>query len=149
LEVSTTGFYGRANSRLHIASMDEARAIPGILLPRDWFSYQMLSKQGFTNLEPVNTPEQMIRMALKGRAKVIVIADTVLPRLVALAEAREQDFKLLYPFVKTKGYIAFSLATPPQLVARWQRTLDQMKRDGGFALIYKKWFPSLTPPGID
>lgn len=148
LQVSTTGFYARADSELRITSLDDARAGPSILLPRDWFSYQLLIKQGFTNLEPVNTPEQMIRMAIKRRAKVIVAADTALPLLAAQAGAREQDFKLLYPFVKTQGYIAFSLATPVELVARWQRTLDEMKRDSSFARIYKTWFPSLPPPGI-
>ncbi len=46
------------------------------------------------------------------------------------------------------GYIAFSKGTPSELVARWQKALDDMKADGSFRRIYGKWLSAEAPPGI-
>jgi ABC-type amino acid transport substrate-binding protein len=39
-----------------------------------------------------------------------------------------------------KGYIAFSLDTPDSIVQTWQKSLTEMKEDGTFESIWKKWY---------
>lgn len=148
LATSITAFYGRSGGAPQIASLADARALPNILVPREWFSYRMLAELGFTNLEPVDSPETMMRMVMKGRAPVFVISNGMLPPLANKVGAQESDFKQLFVLAKTQGHLAFSLATPPEMVRRWQQTLDEMKRDGTFLRLFKRWYPTLPPPGL-
>jgi polar amino acid transport system substrate-binding protein len=148
LATSITAFYGRSSGAPQILSLADARALPNILVPREWFSYRMLAELGFANLEPVDTPEMMMRMVMKGRAPVFVISNGMLPPLANKVGAQEGDFRPLYELSKTQGHLAFSLATPPEVVRSWQQALDEMKRDGTFLRIFKRWYPTLPPPGL-
>lgn len=148
VDTSVTAFYGKGGSGLRIRSLDDARTVARILVPRDWYSHQLLRQLGFTNIHPVDKPEDMARMVLHGRADVMVSANVELPLIAARAGGKASDFEVLQPINKVHDYIAFSRATPPALVQRWQQALDEMKRDGSFARIYAKWLPGEVPPGI-
>jgi len=42
----------------------------------------------------------------------------------------------------------FSESTSDEMIQTWQKHLDNMKDDGTFNAIFKKWLPNEIPPGI-
>lgn len=148
IHISITAFYGKRGTPIQLDSLADARAISRILVPREWYSDQLLRGRGFTNLYTVDTAQQMVRLVLVERAEVMVVSDVVLSAVAKEIGATASDFQMLYPLNQVHGYIAFSLTTPRETVQRWQRALDDMKRDGRFAKIYRKWMPGEVPRGL-
>ena len=148
ITTTVTSFYARHGSRLHVTSLEEAKRLKRIVVPREWFSHQVLRKLGFPNLEPVVTPDQMVKMTLNARADLLVADNQTLPAQVASVGAKMGDLDLVYTFMKTNSYIVFSRDTPDETIQTWQEALDSMKRDGSFARIYRHWLPGTHPPGV-
>lgn len=149
LHTVKTSFYARKGSGINISGLEEAKKLDLIGVPREYYSEQYLKKEGFTNLESVVSPEQMIKMMFGGRVSVMVADNILLPSLVQGANATLFDVELLYTFMTSQSYIIFSLDIPDDTVHRWQNTLNEMKKDGAFAAIYGKWLPGEKPPGVE
>lgn len=143
---SVTGFYALRSSALQIASLDAARQFDAIVVPRDWYSHQRLQAEGFANLHPVTEPAQMVRMLKRGRVKLMVLDNLSLNALLTQGGIRAGEVELLYSFMHNDAYIAFSPQTDDALISRWQAELDEMKADGSFAAIYRKWLPGEPLP---
>lgn len=143
-----TSLYAKRGSDVRIASLAEAKRMAGILTVREYYSHQFLKREGFTKLDVVNTPETMLKMLL-GERRVLMASDNLLmPALVDNAGVAMDAVKLVYTFMESQTYIAFSRGTSDDIVRDWQMALDQMKRDGSFDRLYKKWLPGEVPPGI-
>lgn len=145
---AVASLYSKRGAGLHIASLDDAKAVSRILVVRDFYTHQLLQQLGFTNLEMVSKPETMVKMAVNGRAPLMFAANLTLPDLLARADSKPGDVERVYTVTSIQTYIAFSLGTPKNLVTSWQAALDSMKRDGSYAAIYAKWLPGETPTRI-
>ena len=143
---NTTSFYALRKNGLRVDDLEQARQIGQIAVPRAWYSHQHLLAHGFTNLYPVAGPDQVIRMLKRGRVKLMALDDLSLNALLDDGGLAVGEVDQLLVFLHSDSYIAFSQDTDPQLLARWQRTLDAMKVDGSFAAIYQKWLPGLPLP---
>jgi len=145
---SVASFYALRSSFLSIKSLDEAREYGEIAVPRDWYSHQRLQALGFTNLTPVTGPAQVVRMLKLGRVKLMVLDNLTISTLLAQGDIQMNEVQLLFEFVYSDSYIAFSHDTDDALIARWQRELDGMKNDGSFAAIHQKWLPGEPLPPL-
>lgn len=143
-----TGLYAKRESTVRISSLSEARAVDGILTVREYYSHQFLKHEGFANLDLVNTPETMVRMLLGERRALMASDNLLMPALLDKAGSNMDAVKLVYTFMQSQTYIAFSRNTSDDMVRNWQLALDQMKRDGSFGRLYKKWLPGESPPAI-
>lgn len=143
---SVTGFYALRSDAININSLEQARTFREIAIPRDWYSHQRLVAEGFSNLNPVTNPLQMMSMLKQGRVKLMVLDDLSLDAMLAVGDIPRDEVQLLFNFMHSDSYIAFSLGTDDALIARWQRELEAMKADGSFAAIYHKWLPGVPPP---
>lgn len=146
LATGVTSFYSRKDPRVRIDSLEDARAVERIIVPREFYSHQFLRDHGFHNLDVVNTPEMMVRMFMAGRGSLMVANSHTLKALLERAGAGVDDVSLAYSFIYTEEYIAFSQQTPDATVQSWQRALDEMKADGTYARIYSKWIPDQVRP---
>nr|WP_298138471.1 ABC transporter substrate-binding protein [uncultured Pseudomonas sp.] len=144
--VALTSFYALEGSGLSIASLEDAKALGTIAVPRQWYSFQTLKAQGMDNVYGVLGPRQMMTMLRHRRVPLVVADNITLASLLALAGLKPADVEPLYTFMSTRAYIAFSLNTDDELVGQWQTTLDQMKADGRFEAIYHKWLPGSPLP---
>nr|WP_315468035.1 transporter substrate-binding domain-containing protein [uncultured Undibacterium sp.] len=61
------------------------------------------------------------------------------PITASLAGYKATDVKLAYDLFKTPLYIAVSKSTEPAIVAQWNSTLDEMKKDKTFLKLLKKY----------
>lgn len=144
--VAVTSFYALKGSGLHIASLEQAATAGTIAVPRQWYSYQTLKAKGLPNLYGVIGPQQMMNMLRHHRVPLAVVDNVTLNELLALGELKPADVEPLHSFMRTYAYIAFSPQTDDALISQWQRTLDEMKRDGSFATIYQRWLPDQEMP---
>nr|WP_308417740.1 transporter substrate-binding domain-containing protein [Leeia oryzae] len=148
LTTTTSSFYALSRKKLTLKTLDDARKARAITVPLDWASYQTLLSAGFQNLEPVNDPKLMIKLLKSGRVDFMVTDQQNLPALLAAEGADPGLVTAVLPFMRNSTYIAFSRDTADDIVSVWQNALDQMKLDGAFKAIYKKWLPNDKPPGL-
>ncbi|WP_434626763.1 substrate-binding periplasmic protein [Chromobacterium sp. CV08] len=146
--VTQGSFFVRRDSKLTLDSLDGAKRLGQVLVVRDWYLQLALTAHGFANLKPIATPSQMVSMLMRGRADVIASENTTLPTQLRQLGYRPTDVRPAYTFIHTYGYIAFSPQTSDEVVRAWQRALDGMKRDGGFAAIYRRWLPGEPVPEL-
>lgn len=137
---SESMFYALGRSRIRLSSLDEARKLEGILVPRDFYSYQYLRGAGFSNLEPVNTSQAMLAMLLAGRRPVMVLDREQLPVLLEQAGADPALIEPVLKLMSIQSFFTFPLDAADNEVAQWQLALDKMKRDGTLARLQKQWF---------
>jgi polar amino acid transport system substrate-binding protein len=146
LTQEVTSFYALKDSTITISSLEDAKKLEAIGDVVEYSSLQYLQEQGFKNLDTSADPNALIRKLMAGRIPVMVNTNTSLGSALKDNGAKPEDVKLLYTFITTQSYLAFSLDTPDELVQQWQKTLDEMKADGTFAEIYGKWLPGDEPP---
>jgi len=144
-----TSFYARKGEGRALADLEAAKSVDSIGVPREYYSHQFLRQAGFTNLDEAADPETMVKKFLAGRNPLMVIDNITLPELLQRNNAKLEEVELVYTFMTSKNYLAFSLDTPDELVQQWQMTLDEMRADGTIAKLYAKWLPGETPPGKD
>lgn len=145
ISLSLNRFYTRKGSGVRVESIAAAQA-QQLVLPREWYSYQYLADRGFSNIYTVTSAERMMQMFRNGRGDMLAVSDIALPALLNLAGMTPDQLEPQLVFLQHESYLAFSLATEPAVVSRWQGALDEMKRDGSFARLFQHWFPSRNLP---
>ncbi|MDD5712335.1 MAG: ABC transporter substrate-binding protein, partial [Smithellaceae bacterium] len=140
--------YARKGSNLGIARLEDAKKIAKIVVVKDYYTEQTLKKEGFDNLETVATEEIAIGKLLRGEAQLFPSNNITMPALLKKVGAKTDDVESVLNISTNMVYITFSKGTSPELVALWQKKLDDMKRDGTFKRIYARWLPDEKPPEI-
>jgi len=146
----TSMLYATPESDLRPASLADAKTARGVIALREGYSAQMLRRLGFNNLVLANNNTEAVRLLTTGGDNTyLLISSLTIPETLAKLGLPELAIKPVLVVTKKQLYIAFSLDTSPAVIKRFQDTLDEMKRDGGFAAIYRKWFPGEKPPGFE
>ena len=135
-----TCFYSRRVDNLRVDSLEDARRLRRLALPRQWYSTDYLLAQGFDNLFTVASQDKMMHMFALGRGDLIVASDIAVPQLLGLHNLRMEDVQQQHCFMEHESYLAFSPQTDAALVARWQQALHTLYRDGRFQHNYRRWF---------
>jgi len=134
LQTLHMSFYGRSGDSVEIASTEDARKLKSIGVPRQFAVDQELTRLGFTNLDRMERPLQMIEMLLSGRDQAFASDDGfVSPTVLDALHVSATDIVKKYEFQTQNTYIAFSRGTPPETVKAWQKAFDDMRADGTFA----------------
>lgn len=128
----TWGFYARKDSMINISSLDQARAVPRIGTYYKDAKEQYLLANGFRNLVSTNNNRGNIRHLMDGSIDLWVSSDFNMPYQAQQAGINPDRLKLVFPFKRVQNYIAFSNQSPDALVALWQQTLDELKKDGTY-----------------
>lgn len=141
-----SSIYAPSGGGLRLRSLADAKRAKSVLVVRDWYTAEELSSLGFRNLFKVSDPAQGIRMLLARRAPLFATERISMPKIMAQAGVAPDALEIVYSYASSQGFIAFSKSTDPALVKAWQAKLDEMKRDGSFVTIYKRWLPEDSPP---
>ena len=128
---STSYLYKRRDSNLQINSLEDARKVNAIGVVKNYAGHQLLQKEGFDNLVAVGHTKGVIRALAFKRADLIEVGDVFLPFRSKQAEV---DYKILentnVKLLEQYQYLAFSKNTPDVVVLKWQKALDEMKKNG-------------------
>lgn len=133
------GLYVRADSKIQIHKLEDAKKIGLIGVYRDDIRDQTLTKLGFTNLDRAGSVASSFKKLMIGRIAAYADAKKGVPITASLAGYKATDVKLAYDLFKTPLYIAVSKSTEPAIVAQWNSTLDEMKKDKTFLKLLKKY----------
>lgn len=133
------GLYVKADSKIQIKSLDDAKKIGLIGVYRDDIRDQTLSKLGFTNLDRASSVASSFKKLMIGRIAAYADAKKGVAITANLAGYQEKDVKLAYDLFKNPLYIAVSKNTDAAIVKQWNNTLDEMKKDKSFLKILKKY----------
>ncbi len=131
--------FAKKGSGIRINTLDDAKRVRKIgTMPSDTKEL-FLEERGFTNLEGNTIWEQSLRKLMMGRIDLWTQTDLDSPVIAKRAGVDINEIVAAYTFLKMVLYIGVSKKTSAVLVNRWQNALDQMKHDGTFDTIIKKW----------
>jgi polar amino acid transport system substrate-binding protein len=141
-------FYAKKGSGIRLNNINDARKVAAIGTTSNWFTEQDLKGRGFANLVSSRLPADNVRKLMRGEVQLSVFTDITVPQIVKDAGYSMDDLEPLYTLSSTYFYIVMSLGTPPELVKKWQSTLDEMKKDGTFEKIYRSYLPNGDMNGL-
>jgi len=146
--MSRNGFYAKKGHSLRINSLKDAKLVGSIATYKEDAREQMLKSWGFTNLDSSNSGASNLKKLLSGRVDLWFYDNIGQSLLVKEVGVDPADIKLVYPVVEIGLYIAFSKGTSRKIVEKWQTTLNDMKQDGLFEKISRKWLPEDSIPKL-
>ena len=146
--IQDTNLYAKKGANIGIVRLEDAKKASKIVVVKDYSSEEQLKKAGFTNLETVVTEETAIKKLLTGEAELFPSGNITMPSLLKNAGATINDVEMVLNLSTNMSYITFSKGTSPKLVARWQKTLDEMKTTEPSGGSTQNGCPPRQPPEI-
>lgn len=144
---SAFSFYVRADSKVVIRHLKDAKKLRLIGVYKEDIRDQFLTRSGFTNLDRSIDMETMVKKLMAGRIDALVGAAEGIPQIAESAGYQAGDIKAVFSFMKVQTYLAFSKGTPSNVVRTWQRSLNAMRQDGTFEAIFRKYYRTGPLPG--
>lgn len=139
-------FYAKKDSNIQINNLQDAKNIGRIGTYRDDAREQFLKKEGFTNLESVNSNVLNVRKLMRNRIDLMASSNVGISKTAIDAGYSRQDLREVFVIKTADLYLAFSSETPKSTVREWNKAFLSMINDGTFAAIYKRWMPGETIP---
>lgn len=132
-------FYGHADKKHDVKSLEDAKKVSGIGVYRDDARAIFLESKGFKNLEVVD--EQAINLEKLKRHRLDLIAVSSLGMDSYLSKNKEFRgvFIPVFSFRNVDLYLAFSKKTNPEIIAKWSKVFNKLDRKGVISNILKKW----------
>ncbi|MDA3838818.1 MAG: transporter substrate-binding domain-containing protein [Candidatus Delongbacteria bacterium] len=140
--------YAMKGSEIKINAIEQAKEVEKIATVTEYYTEQVMKKEGFANLESCATEEIAVKKLLNGEVQLFSSSNTTMPALLEKVGATMDDVENVLTMSTDLLYVAFSKGTSPDIIALWQKKLDEMKRDGTFRKIYKQWLPAENAPEI-
>lgn len=125
-----TYFYAKADSKLKINNLEEAKAVKYIGTTTDWFSEKYLQENGFTNLKSNAKPTEAVKLIMSGDADLAVYTDLTVNQIVKQAGFDPGTLVPVFEIMDTDFYIGISKQTSPRVVKAWQKAFDKVKQAG-------------------
>lgn len=142
LSFSKSLLYMKRGRGIKIDTLDDARKLKSIaVIPAD-SKEQYLRSHNFTNLDSSylgNAWHSVYGKLLRGRVDALADTDMDFPIKARENNANPDQFEPVYELFLTRLYIGFSKSTQPDIVAKWQTALNEIKRDGTFEHLAQKW----------
>lgn len=138
---NTAFLYARADSKIELAELDDAKKISSIATTTNWFTEQYLIEKGFTNLVSKPDPVETLRMVINQEAELGVFTDITFPELALSAGYDPADLKPVFELMSSEYYIAISKKTDSSIVEKWENAFADLQNDGTVNSIYERWFP--------
>lgn len=96
-------------------------------------------REGLNVTDETNSSDLGVRMLMQGRFDLLVEGEEIAWPALERAGYRRGDMALLRTLGREDVFFAFSRDTPPDVVRAWNEALRDMKRDGTFMRIHRKW----------
>jgi polar amino acid transport system substrate-binding protein len=135
-------FYAKKGTGIKINSLEEAKKVAAIATTTNWFTEQYLKDKDFTNLLSSPLPVTNVKRLMNGEVQLSVFTDITIPEIVKNAGYSMDNLEPVFTVSNTYFYIAISRGTPVEIVKKWQTILDNLKADGTFEKIYRRYLPN-------
>ena len=101
---------------------------------------------GFSRLELTVTADRSARMLLTGRIDLWIDSSVSAPAIMLVSGGSVADLETVLTLDVTELMLGVSRGTPAKVVYELENALHAMKADGSYQRIFRRWFPSETPP---
>ena len=139
---SSIYFYKKKGNPLQITTMEDAKRVNSIATRHAGLVFNVLKASGFTNLDSrAVSGEHIYRKLLLGKSD-LGISDSSIGVKYILRKLNYPSDVLVQTKVKVVNatlYIAASKDIPVQEIARWQKSLNNMKASGAYERVFKKY----------
>lgn len=142
----TFAFYSKASSKVTVSSLEDAKKVNYVGVYLNDIRDQILTGQGFKNLDKSNDTVTPIKKLMGDRLDLVASSPDEIGLLLKEAGYKVTDVKFQFVFQRIQLYITASKATPPTVVKTWNDALDAMKKDGSYERIFKKYLPDSPLP---
>jgi polar amino acid transport system substrate-binding protein len=136
---NSAGFYVKAESKLKITKLEDAKKLGSIAIVSNWFAEQQLLDLGFKNLIPTASHEESIQMVASGKANAVLLTDITAKSLIKDAGLKPDSLIRAFTFSSTQYYIGFSLSTKKEIVKAWSKAFEVLEETGVLAELKSKW----------
>jgi polar amino acid transport system substrate-binding protein len=133
------GFYRWKGTGNEVTDIESAKRVNRIGTYHQDAKMQYLQALGFENLVPTNKNSTNVLHLMRGHIDLWISSDFNMPHLARQAGVLPDQLELAYPVHTVGNYIAFSKATSPHVIRLWQAVLDEMKSDGSYQRICRKY----------
>lgn len=134
-------FKNASREDLEINSFEDAKSVDSIAVAADTISHQKLVELGFTNLHVNKLASYSLNKLKENKADLYPTEYYSI--LYELKKKNLQDkivaVKMQKPIMESHLYIAFNKETSDDIIARWQNALDEIKKDGTYQEILKRY----------
>lgn len=103
-------------------------------------------RDGLNLTDETNSSDLGARMLMQGRFDLWVEGEETAGMALERGGYRRSDVAQVRSLGTEDVYFAFSIDTAPDLVRAWSDALRDMKRDGSFIRIHRKWLPAHQLP---
>ncbi len=133
-----TVFFAKKGSGISLSTLDDAKKLKSIGTYKDDFGELLLKDKGFTNIDSVVDNKLNIRKLVAGRINLWIINEVIGIHLAKKA-GLDEKIESIFEVVSEQMYIAFSKNTPDAIIEKWQKVLDEIKSDGTYEKVFKKY----------
>lgn len=135
-------FFKKQGSNITLDTIEDAKKVTNIGVTKGVANYEMLSAQGFTNLEVVEDAEDEVNIK-----KLIDGSIALWPTLLksgyynARLQGLAGEIEPIENVVAFSGdlYLAFNIQTDDEVIQKWQNALDKLQRDNTIDNINKRY----------
>ncbi|MCG8619624.1 MAG: transporter substrate-binding domain-containing protein [Desulfobacterales bacterium] len=133
-------FFAKKGERIKISHLDQAKNVEAIGVLRGGAREALLKTKGFTNLSPVAAHIQNIKKLVSGRIDLMFYAPTGAAQTCRNANIPFSDLSPVFTVSVIEAYIVMSKnGTPDHRVRQWKTAADNIKADGTYGRIARKW----------
>ena len=138
-------FLARNGSGLRIDSLEAAQKTGVIGVVQDDARHQFLQENNISNVATFPIDETTVKALMHGDIALWFGGSVTAPGSLIKAGYSTADVEMLYRVKTVDLYISFNNRTAPGRVAAWQKTLDDMKKDGTYDAIRARYFVQGVP----
>jgi len=140
---NTAYLYDRKDTVAPATDLESAKTVEAIGTTTNWWTEQLLKEMGFENLVSSLDPLDTVVQLVEGETDLAVFTDLTVGELVKNAGYSMDDLEALIELQTNYFYIAASKGTNFGMILSFQKTLEEMKRDGNFEETIREFVPNM------
>ncbi|WP_072680846.1 transporter substrate-binding domain-containing protein [Arcobacter sp. LA11] len=130
--------FAKKGTNRAIKTLMDAKKVQKIGVYKDDSGEQILSKEGFTNLDSVLDNKLNLQKLSRGEIDLWIINEVTGEHMIRETGLSNEIEKVL-DVKRYYMYLAFNKNTPDETIIKWQNTLDNIKVDGTYTQIFSNW----------
>lgn len=131
--------YAKKGSGVEINSLEDAKKVKLVGVPRESLTHNILTRMEFPNLDISENADSMLRKLFTQRTQLICSASIAMENMSSGLGFSQDDFVEAFVIRKSDLYIAFSKNVPDSVINEWQEVLDEFIADGTVAEIKSRY----------
>jgi polar amino acid transport system substrate-binding protein len=141
-------FYAKAQNHIQLESLEDARQIGAIGVIQDYAMEQYLLGKNFTNLVYCTDNEDAFRKLLQGEIELFPSDKVTAEAALETLGHTIYSIKDVLPINTEMIYLAFNPKVPDDVVADFQREIDDLKENGFVRELHQKYLNTSHFPGV-